>query len=730
MVGGLALASLASCQSVLDPDENNPQVPDPTPASQAYFLAISVFDMDDSNSRTAFDSNYDDVSMGSDTFNKGLYSERAICPIDDFEEPEKGPHFMLFFDKNGVLHDNKLYITDWEKSQDGEYYNAYATMYKAINGNGPELNFEEGQIMIILNANPVLCEKINEALNDNTGEKNTYSYISKLTVGNPENTDYLYFDYKGTRYFTMSSSMVIKDNLVVPANIPDDEGYIWYESKELAKRHPYSMYVERIQSKYTLILSKNNIKYYFGTPDEMDPTKYNPIDQHEPFIFEKDKGLTPLDEFEELRYVKEYNRSRSMDLLNEVDVKTTSDWKVNIAGWGVNGLEKKEYLFKNLTPSDEFYSLQDWWCSLFTDNYRNYWAEGCDYLNVSYPDQYRKAEDNTSLTGYKDVSSSLIYLPYKNLRHRSAHLYSPEHTFNVNKIFEGKDKEKILNSKEHLRASTHVIIDAQLIIKGLDSDEVYRCDKVNNNSHVIKATTALTETTDVICKIYMDGIYWAEDAYKEFVAEYLGYCMLSEENQKLENFGPNDGILYSGISTDPSNKQPCHNSNFESVAVNIEGGDGYVRIQPRQGVRLYTYDINKKIRENGEEREATEREKYTEVTDKFNNLALAHPEYFGGHYYFGRMYYSIPVKHNTTSSSFTSNSTTPGILTGDYGSVRNHWYNFTITGVNSPGIPVADPDQPIIPNNEPLYETLKVNMEILRWHNVSTDVSIDDQLRQ
>ena len=92
-----------------------------------------------------------------------------------------------------------------------------------------------------------------------------------------------------------------------------------------------------------------------------------------------------------------------------------------------------------------------------------------------------------------------------------------------------------------------------------------------------------------------------------------------------------------------------------------------------------------------------------------------------GHFTGGRMYYAIPVKHNIESKSEGT------IATGDYGAVRNHWYSFTVNNIFSVGTPVDNPEEPIIPNVEPKNPGLGVEISILNWHQVSTDVDISNQ---
>ena len=55
-----------------------------------------------------------------------------------------------------------------------------------------------------------------------------------------------------------------------------------------------------------------------------------------------------------------------------------------------------------------------------------------------------------------------------------------------------------------------------------------------------------------------------------------------------------------------------------------------------------------------------------------------------------------------------------------YGVVRNSWYKLTLTDIKCMGIPVDDPDQPIVPEHVGNNDQLNVSVEFLPWHPVAT----------
>lgn len=82
----------------------------------------------------------------------------------------------------------------------------------------------------------------------------------------------------------------------------------------------------------------------------------------------------------------------------------------------------------------------------------------------------------------------------------------------------------------------------------------------------------------------------------------------------------------------------------------------------------------------------------------------------------GYVYYYTPIKHlGTTTGS-----------TGEYGVVRNHIYDVTITDIKGYGTPIFDPNKDIDtthPSNEEVYIAASIN--VLSWRVVSSDVTLE-----
>lgn len=111
-----------------------------------------------------------------------------------------------------------------------------------------------------------------------------------------------------------------------------------------------------------------------------------------------------------------------------------------------------------------------------------------------------------------------------------------------------------------------------------------------------------------------------------------------------------------------------------------------------------------------------ENEKYIELADAkatINEELAKNPAQIATE---GYVYYYTPIKHlGTTTGS-----------TGEYGVVRNHIYDVTITDIKGYGTPIFDPDKDIDtthPSNEEVYIAARIN--VLSWRVVSSDVTLE-----
>ena len=88
----------------------------------------------------------------------------------------------------------------------------------------------------------------------------------------------------------------------------------------------------------------------------------------------------------------------------------------------------------------------------------------------------------------------------------------------------------------------------------------------------------------------------------------------------------------------------------------------------------------------------------------------------------GCMYYSIPVEH-FLNPNYDKEATEP-FKEGDFGVVRNHWYQVTVTDILKVGNGVFDVDEPIVPSYDPSTYYLAATLNILAWQTVTQNVTL------
>ena len=661
-------------------------------------------------------------------FDKGDEAEYAIYipdeedaegtePVegDETSEPAEGEetdlsdvHHVAFVidDQGNVVGDMiPLNLTRYTDG-DTEYYDSYISISTSEDflENFSEMVYPEYTIYTFVNASSKLIDAVKDL--------KTMSALTSLTSSStlPLN-DCLYFTKDDDIYFTMTSSMIISsESKVVPAV---KNTLTFYRSEDEARNstNNLAIYVERLHSKFTLRFKGDDDNYYYLLPvsslsednvgdvpstvaEDEDGSSQKPFGV-ERLKFTSTSSIRPLPK---LQVVTSYTRSSSIENRNPVTVEE-KDWEINIVGWGINGLENESYLFKKLNPSGDYVGMNPNWFYSSLYPYRTMWSEDPNYSTGNYPDQYRRAEDIAGVKHYASMTPTLSYYSYKDLARKYTRQYTAENTFNMNVLGDNP-----YATGSYLRIGSHLIIDAQMLIKDLDNSYLFTGTDYYDSEGLRVTNGGTSNASD---KFLMDDKYWSAQAYKSYVAEYLAYFMLTAENKKI--FGDNnDGNFYVYLP-DNSIYRLADDYDFTFESVNIKGGDAHVKIKLADGTQLYTHNAVT--------------DAYDVITqDNFNKLVSEHPEFYAARFNRGRMYYAVGSQH----SSITP---TAPLKIGDYGSVRNNWYSYSVERFTAPGMAVDNPDQKIIPNNLPQYGTIAVDLAILPWHYVYTSVDVGAEER-
>lgn len=703
---------LVSCVDEKFSDNAGNDYPLTAGKSEYYYSAIKLRVNGNGNTR---------ATQEKDIFwDKGYEGEEALYL--NYDPESETPHFILFLDEtetNVIDIFPLLFDEDTEKDDSDEEYTAYIKTYIEESKFLTYKDIDVTRILVVLNDNGGIYKTIKAKLSKATPETVP---VSSIVCSDAKNNFFIEKEIEGetVRYFTITSSMIVDPSLKVKPAVSDTDDKLGFHlTLNAAKSDPLTIYAERMQAKYSLLINKGGYLYYLTDADLSD------------FVDDPDAESNPRNSLflspwggpeNKLKYMTSYTRSLSIDQRREINPQE-GEWKINILGWDINGLETDEYYFKQIDNRSG--NVVEWAATNdITNNHRYLWAKDAHYMKGegTYPDQYREVFDysiekvsqnrlnikkqrNNNVSDYqsKPATFALKYLPFNSLTDKKPVKYIAENTFHddlINQSWLSEDEP--FTTRLYIRLGSHLILSCQLIIDGFDNSTLFARETVNPTTGMAEYNIYTAQT-----KYLMNDIFWSEDAYKAYAVEYLGYFMLTSQNKEL--FGNNDGYIYKnkeGVKAD--------GENFEIAPAQIIGGDGKVFVQPKTGRTLFRY--NPEIVSENEE------DKYFEIPhEQLIFLANQHDELMASCFRDGRMYYCEATKHNPNA--------TGSIFTGDYGTVRNNWYNFILDYIKGVGNPVHEPSQALVPNHERSGNAIGLGMQLLDWHYQYEEVDVNTQPR-
>ena len=596
-------------------------------------------------------------------------------------------------------------------------------------------------------------------------------------------------DGKGeiTKYFTLTNSSYIekKDGEVslhcaepIPAGIYTDAkgksfSYVTTDETKVKELKPVKIYLERMVSKFDMEL-------YFPASN-YKPTELRPLD----LCVYGDDGFTYYD----------------------------CPWAIDILGWGLNGLETKSHIFKNVTPTGDWVDNHSGWNSV--KDRRSYWSIDPHYDNEKddaiYPWQFDEAKniyDKDHDWYYKKFLSydnqdekenfALIYYPLTHFckdidtdgkvlepfSYQGADLtfYTPENTFQP-----GMQVDLTRGTRAYELAGTHILVAARMQIAN-PTEGVTEPQPFDGN--IYRNRVGVTYLDEV--SLFEDFMKSVNDKVKSQTYLYYRYYPWNDGEMNLKN---DDNYYGKTLRAESSGAFALYYFNEEkneyheltsSVLNELENNDKYRLYREADAINadgkvipwvMYDADDGKgfkplklyflnKSESNSEEGEVIpgtvdikdrvftikklseenynpdnsndpygEWEKITEDYDINDTQSILY-EVFGAVdcYNHGLMYYAIPIYAQEFNEKPALGTVKPPYsnspagfddisLAYYYGVVRNNWYQFTLHSISDLGIPVENPQKPIVPNYNNKKDQVKVEMEIIPMH--IEDIIID-----
>lgn len=749
---GLFAAGFTGCKD--DVINNGPGSDDNFVGESAGYVSFNVR-TDLSTRADNPDANGDFTTEEGEILNPGTTDEYELTK-------SSSAHLALFFGKKGEgdTRDSEAFYygksnLQWTSGpNDGENQEkVYTYVSKSRYGEADTPDY----VILLLNMEPSTLQAINTAVEveGNTLSK-TLAMISKAT---DPNTGY-YID-NGKRYFSMTNSVYLSEEADKSSPSLYEANQIMTAPKVSANLKPtmqeaidaaMTVYVERIAAKHEVTFVQED-----GTTDNH---WYNP----KPTSFGQE-GYNGT--YKQLQYVKAYPTSLEelgKENYEEQDLDRPTfdlvDWKVYIEDWDMNGLERNSFYFKNINPSN-FSQIYPWkyeasWITGTDDAtgnnqffkdwneaylHRSYWAVDEHYLAggsyafgdqiYNYPTQYRDYSEDRAKDEMKnevpglgskvdkegDVKpTSLDYISYNQIGKYNPQDAAGKYRYTLENTFADAEGH---SGYGPYRYATHVLLAANLFVNTIDEE----------------ATDAATTPTfkdkwQAYGYWFSDEKYYINFAYRyifsRFADNVTPYPLLGTNNT-TNNVTAAGKVLYTkSEGTDAYTEIAVAEAfqYFETIPAQVVHGDGKVIIAPKDGVEFYYKTVTPAAQEGEDETVTYTKLTTAQIQDIIYSLCEDTCQHFNG----GMMYYAIPVQHNFGKSNYTGELkkiTKDGKYPfGQFGVVRNHWYKFNIKEIQSIGIPVDNPDQPIIPDPEDEYY-IAFDIRIIPWHIINNgDVTL------
>ena len=405
-------------------------------------------------------------------------------------------------------------------------------------------------------------------------------------------------------------------------------------------------------------------------------------------------------------------------------------WTCSVAAWGINKYEPASYYFRNIVGESTNvtsypYSYGE---DINTTNqpffngwnnavhHRTFWAVDPNYASDGgvYPSQYRAAVDNPQVEYYGlNGKPSLAYVSYNELStdfsrldtDGSMSLYPPENTF---------PDTRLGGHWQHDLAGCEVVIGARMHISGVNEEQA-DYDLFRNRIGIFYPST-----TD-FASYFISTINTQLASQSTMTYRYYDWSNPAN-NTKTEmrtfSVGNSDYKIY--YRDQPLTAEVMASLARQTIPATIENGDGKV-IPWVDGIYIGRRDKDPNTYE-----EIGGIQRLDISSDEFKSLIY---DWIGpfDHFNKGRMIYSVPIRYRASAEKVAASTYRPTV--GDFGVVRNAWYRIVVEAINNLGTPVDNPDQPIIPYEASLENSILMEIKVLDWHGFSTDVTLPDHIK-
>lgn len=621
---------------------------------------------------------YDDGTLGggsSDEDGDKFYvsfriNEVGLADDDSLEDGEDYEHAIapngnnvFFFDEAGTLLSMvELKKENKEDPDDGD--NIEATYYTAV------INLKNQTVpsscIVVLNGNKIYKDIVPGKVPD--PNVTVGGVLGKIwsDYNNPASIGIDGYNDEGKPYFTMTNSTYFKDGQLQQAVPIEAINLVPEDELDQLPARAVKVYVERMVSK---------VSFAYDGVNATQPKQFVPEDPKMILFTGFNETGTP-----------QYDTDKS--------------WRVNVVGWGMNGLETKSHIFKNVNPSGNYFSG---WSD--PANFRTYWSEDPHYEGT-YPEQYREAVDNPSLNYYKKMEENglnqLRNYSYNDLLQRNNLgyvAYLPENTYDADGLRSG------LGTRTDLLAGSHIVILAELLSNIDDGNSYTARDVYRDRNNIFYKTEKecfqakmmeLYNTVNSQREMRFRYFCWDENKQNELGEVLIAKTAQTAVGKKYQLWWNGKPFDYEALkSYSPSEySRPARLTNGDGQRLMwIEGLD--IRIDNNTPLKIYN----------------SKGEYLRDATD--NDIKSICLEWNGpiDHFKDGKMYYAAPPLITTVNGK-------------DYfGTVRNAWYQFSLVRIKRVGTSVDDDTQEIVPIKVQVEDQLDFSTIMLDWHIIENKLT-------
>ncbi len=340
---------------------------------------------------------------------------------------------------------------------------------------------------------------------------------------------------------------------------------------------------------------------------------------------------------------------------------TTDNIYLKILGWGLNAEADKTYMFKNLN---------------------SYWN----------PIQ---ATGTTFSFTWNDTTNGRSYWAASFNYYDKAHSFQSDNAgFSYPLTYNAKFKADSISQLKYHAAETFT--------NDLGTD-IYCMENTNttavvsSNYSAITSAVLLAQLVDETGNPYSDVVFYNGMLFKQ--QDYLAYAIDILKRVNTMGYAYKENGEAVAITADHVTLRP-YSEQWNGTNEALYNGE--VCIQLKDEYRSKSWYSNSNLTTTMKVADINAQLRSFNSTNKVYDMKS------------GKMYYNIPIEHLGKANT-----------EGEYGVVRNHYYQIEITSINNIGHPIYDEKEPIIPQKEDkdIYY-VGTAFNILSWKNIKQTITL------